>query len=391
MTDKTSYIIAARRTALGRPGGLHRSRRLTDLAAPVVGAVISDAQLNPQDVGAIFVGNATEGGNPARVISLGAGLPDSCAALSLDRQCASGLDAIVSGIRAVEAGDAEVIVAGGAESLSTAPWRIAKPRSLYQLPRFMRFEPGDEGHLEVQSLHEPGERLATSGGISRKEQDDFSWSSYTMAVAAREANRFVGEIVPLRGNAEEMRDQSSIDTSLEDIADVTPFLPPDGTLTPGNTSSMHDGAAFVAAVSDTAWEAMGSPPALRLVSSVALGVTAGEEAQAPMAAAQRLFSRPGCPSISDIGAVELSESSAAQAIAFSRTLTLADGKLNADGGAVARGHPFGAAGAVLVVRLFTRMLRNANGTGPRYGLAALGTLGGLGCAALFEAVTRDVH
>ncbi len=386
MTDKTSYIIAARRTALGRPGGLHRSRRLTDLAAPVVGAVITDAQLTSQDVGAIFVGNATEGGNPARVISLGAGLPDSCAALSLDRQCASGLDAIVAGLRAIEAGDADVIVAGGAESLSTAPWRIAKPRSIYQLPRFMRIEPGDEGNLESSSLHEPGERLAASDGISRKEQDDFAWSSYTKATAAREANRFVGEIVPLRGNAEEMRDQSAIDTSLEDIADVTPFLPPDGTLTPGNTSAMHDGAAFVAGVSGTTWEAMGSPPAVRLISSVAIGVTGGAEAQAPIAAVKRLLGRPGCPSIGDIGAVEISESSAAQAIAFSRALSLADGQLNADGGAVARGHPFGAAGAVLVVRLFSRLLRNANGIGPRYGLAALGTLGGLGCAALFEAV-----
>ncbi|MEL7048613.1 MAG: acetyl-CoA C-acyltransferase, partial [Pseudomonadota bacterium] len=128
MSQSSAYIIAARRTALGRVGGLHRHRRVEDLAAPVVGQVLDDAGLTSSDVEELIIGNASQGGNPARLIALASGLPLSTSALTLDRQCASGLDAILTGAAAVERGDATVVVAGGAESLSTAPWRIAKPR-----------------------------------------------------------------------------------------------------------------------------------------------------------------------------------------------------------------------------------------------------------------------
>src|SRR5689334_5812316 len=137
MSLAPAYIIAARRTALGRIGGLHRNRRIAELAAPVVVAALKDAGLGPERVDELIAGNTSEGGNPARLIALSAGLPETAAAHSVDRQCASGLDAILGAIRSVGVGDADVIVAGGAEAISTAPWRIAKPKSLYQLPHFM--------------------------------------------------------------------------------------------------------------------------------------------------------------------------------------------------------------------------------------------------------------
>src|SRR6476659_2970752 len=132
-----AYIVAARRTALGRPGGLHRSRRLESLTAPVVQAALQDAKLEAAAVEEIIFGNTTAGGNPARIVGLAAGLGDSVSALTVDRQCASGLDAILLGMRAVALGEARVVVAGGAESLSTAPWLVARPKSLFQTPRFL--------------------------------------------------------------------------------------------------------------------------------------------------------------------------------------------------------------------------------------------------------------
>ena len=141
MSKTSAYIIAARRTALGRIGGLHRNRRIAELAAPVVRAALEDCGLAPERVDELIAGNATEGGNPARLIALAAGLSDTAAAATIDRQCASGLDAILAAIRAIGAGEADVIVAGGGEAISTAPWRIAKPKSLYQLPHFMALEP----------------------------------------------------------------------------------------------------------------------------------------------------------------------------------------------------------------------------------------------------------
>src|SRR3990172_4836282 len=139
MPPVPAYIIAARRTAIGRIGGLHKSRRIEDLCAPVVAAALQDSGLEPEQIEELIVGNATQGGNPARVIALAAGLPETVSASTIDRQCGSGLDAILSSIRRVAMGDAEAIIAGGAETISTAPWRISKPRSLYQLPHFMSF------------------------------------------------------------------------------------------------------------------------------------------------------------------------------------------------------------------------------------------------------------
>jgi acetyl-CoA C-acetyltransferase len=386
MSQSSAYIIAARRTALGRIGGLHRHRRIDALAAPVVRAVIEDGRLNPERVDELILGNASEGGNPARLVALAAGLPETAAASTIDRQCASGLDAILAAIRAIGAGEADVIVAGGAESLSTAPWRIAKPRSLYQTPRFVPLEQAPEDEPEEPQSFAAAERLSRRLGITRADQDAYALRSHLKAGMARGERRFVGEIVPLKANPEEARDESAVEPDLEDLARLSPFAPPDGLLTPGNTSALHDGAAFVAVVSEKVWAELGKPRALRLVASAAQGVSAEDEAGAPIAAARKLYARLNGINRADIRLVETSETSAAQAIALARSLEIEDQMLNPDGGAIARGHPFGAAGAVLVARLFTRMARARTAEAPALGVAAVGAAGGLGVAALFEAV-----
>lgn len=385
----SSYIVSARRTALGRVGGLHKNRRLESLAAPVVLAALEDAGISSGRVEEIIVGNAMQGGNPARLIALASGLPETVAAVSVDRQCASGLDAILNASRVVGAGEADIVVAGGAESVSTAPWRIAKPSNLYQTPHFMAVEPVTSDISDTSDapqVFEASEHLSVRFGIDRQQQDSWAALSFAKAEMARKERRFVGEIVPLRSAPQEARDQETVaDATIDELEAMSPFKQPAGTLTPGNTSSMHDGAAFVVVVSQSVWEELGKPPALRLVAGVSQGVTPDNEAGAPFEAVKKLYERVPAFNPKDIGIVELGETSAAQAIAFCSTLGIDDDLVNPDGGEVVRGHPFAASGAVLVVRLFTRMARLPDNERSRqHGLAALGAIGGIGVAALFE-------
>lgn len=384
MPFKTVYIVAARRSAIGRIGGTHRRRRLPDLAAPVVSAALADAAIAASEVDEILLGNATEGSNPARLVALASGLPEQTSAMTIDRQCASGLEAVLAAVRAIALGERSVIVAGGAESLSTAPWRIARPRSPYQLPQFIGTGP-DSGHTDSDvAQFEASDRLAQKIGIGRPAQDQWALASFRKAATAREAGRFLSEIVPIRTNAEEMRDESAIDADIEEIESQPAFNPPDGTATAGNTSALHDGAAFCVAVAQPVWDRLGRPPALRLVASQATGVRSGDEASAPLIALEQLLKQTQGIGRADIGAIEMSERSAVEAIHLEKGLELADGVLNADGGAISRGHPLGAASAVALVRLYSRMLRTKDATPPRLGAVTLGALGGLGIAALFE-------
>lgn len=386
-----AYIVAARRSALGRIGGLHRNRRIDGLTAPVIEAVLADAGIAPDQIDEIILGNATEGGNPARLVSLAAGLPECVSAISIDRQCASGLDAILAAIRSVSLGGADIVIAGGGEALSTAPWRVARPRNPQQVPHFIHVGPNVSDGTSEAHPFAASEALARRLGITRAAQDAWAFASHQRAEAARDARQFVGEIVALRANAEEARDQSSTGPDVEEFSEAFPFLAGDGTLTPANTSALHDGAAFAIVASEAAWKGLGSPPAVRLVASVALGVSPAEEAMAPISATRRLLSRRAGLTMADIGAIEMSESSAAQALAFAEAFHIDAARINPHGGAVVRGHPLGAAGAVLVARLFSALIRGDaardNGSGgPSLGLATLGALGGIGVAALFERV-----
>ncbi len=288
MPSQSAYIIAARRTAIGRIGGLHRNRRIEELCAPLVGVALQDSGLEPGQVDELIVGNATQGGNPARLIALAAGLPEAAPAATIDRQCGSGLDAILAAVRAVSLGDAQAIVAGGAEAISMAPWRVAKPRNLQQLPRFLSYEPGSGEEREGPAHIESAEALAIKHGIGRAEQDAYALRSYLKAEQAREHKRFVGEIAPLRANPDEARDQSSVAPDFKDLAQLAPYMPPDGTLTPGNTASLHDGAAVAVVVSKNMWTSLGKPRGLRLLAHAARGTAPDDEAAAPIEAMQKL-------------------------------------------------------------------------------------------------------
>ncbi len=305
MPPVPAYIIAARRTAVGRIGGLHKTRRIEELCAPLIGAALQDSGLSPEQIDEVIVGNASQGGNPARLIALAAGLPESVSATTIDRQCGSGLDAILSAIRRVALGDADAIVAGGAETVSTAPWRISKPKSLYQLPHFMSFEPGTADEQDATPLIESSEALSSQLGISRAQQDAYALRTYLKAEAARSSKRFVGEIVPLRANAEEARDQSAVEPDYKDLAQLAPYLAPDGTLTPGNTSAMHDGGAIVVVVSERLWTTLGKPRAMRLLAQAARGVAPDAEASAPLEAMKKLKERMNGYKPADIGVVEI--------------------------------------------------------------------------------------
>jgi len=386
MSQRDAYIIAARRTALGRVGGLHSRRRIEDLAAPVISTALGDCRINPAIVDGLILGNATEVTNTARLVALASGLPEAANATTMDRQCASGLDAIVMACRLIMAGDAEVLVAGGAEALSTAPWRVARPKHLHQLPRFLGYEPLTSDATDEPQLFEASERLARDLKLPRDALDAVALRSHAAALAAREARRFIGEIVPMKQTPDETRDEQVRDVTIEDLASHAPFSG-SGPLTAGNTSPQADGAAVVIVVSPRLWAELGQPKALRFVRAASLGVVSDQEATAAIAATERLKRMENGIDIGALASIETSETSSAQLLAFARRFDIDVNAINRSGGAIARGHPLAASGAVLAVRLFTDLVQSplAGITGGARGLATLSAVGGLGTAAVFEA------
>lgn len=385
MAVGNAYIIAARRSAIGRLGGLHRSRRLEDLAGPVLLQALDDAGIEPARIKMLILGNTTAGNNPARVISLLSGLPDNCTALTIDRHSASGLEAIDLAASRVASGGVDVAVAGGAESLSTAPWRLAKPRTLFHLPRFMGLAQADNGDSGEQSAIEAAEVLAARLRIPRTIQDEYAITSHIRATLARDARRLVREIVPLKAKPEEARDELVDEPDIDDMESYPPILG-EGTVTAGNTSLAADGAAFVVIVSEEIYRKLGKPPALIVDGTASTGVAPQMDLEAPIIAARLLADARGGSSFEKLRAVELAETSAVQAIAFKAALGLADEVLNPDGGQIARGHPAGAASAVLVARLFTRLARDGTAAPGDQGVAVTGASGGQSLAVQFRRV-----
>ena len=383
-----AYIVASRRSALGRLGGLHRSRRLGDLAGPVVAATLQDAKVKPSDVDVLIAGNTSEGGNPARLIALAAGLPDRVAAFTVDRQDASGLDAILLAIREIEAGAAEVAVAGGADAMSTAPWRLARPRLASGTPHVVAPETMALASRASPDLLLEVEAWARTHALTRAKLDAFAVETHTRLDAAYSARLMKSEIVPMKANADEARDESATGPSIDDFEDADPLIEPNGALTPLTTASLHDGASFAVIVSERVWKALGSPQALCRIASTSLGLSPNHASAAAMSVTAALLkslkpeARPQAPLF------ELNESSAAEAILFAKELSIAADRFNIRGGALARGHAPAASGAILVTRLFSELIRFGLADAPSHGIASIGASGGQGVAALFEHIAE---
>jgi acetyl-CoA C-acetyltransferase len=331
----------------------------------------------------VILGNAVGGGgNPARLAALTAGLPDSVPGFSIDRQCTSGLDAIVIGASMIESGAAEAVIAGGTESASTAPWRVAKPANLYaDLPRFYAqaaFAPSDEGD---PGMIEAAENVARECSISRDRQDEFALLSHRRAVEAAAAGIAAPEIVALGASDRDEGPRPSLSPAL--LARMPPLLGAGRTVTAGNSCQINDGAALTLIVSDELHRRLGSPPGLVFAGAASAGIAPRILGLASIPAARKLLAQTKT-SLPDIAALELNEAFAAQVLATADQLEIGLDRLNILGGALAYGHPYGASGALLVARLFTRMIR-LDDESAGMGLAMIAGAGGVGVATLFRA------
>ena len=396
---REAWIVAAVRTPIGRRDGALRGVRPDDLAALVVGEVVERSGIDPASIDDVVLGNANGAGednrNVARMAALLAGLPVEVAGQTINRLCGSGLQAINSAAHAIMAGDGEVMVAGGVESMSRAPivelqpdpdhpageperagtalgWRFVNPRM-------------DEAY-PVVSLGETAEIVAERWGITRAEQDAFAAESQARAAAAISAGRFDEQIVPVPVSGPDGRtivvsrdEHPRPGTTTEVLAGLEPVFREGGTVTAGNASGINDGAAALLVVEAERARALGLRPMARIVSTAVAGVHPSVMGIGPVPATRTALARAGL-GIDDLDLVELNEAFASQSIACLRELTLDPARVNVNGGAIALGHPLGMSGA----RLMTMLVHELAAREARYGLATMCIGVGQGIATVVE-------
>jgi 3-oxoadipyl-CoA thiolase len=395
-----AYLVGGVRTAVGRYGGALAGVRPDDLAALVVGEAVRRAGVDGSALDDVMLGAANQAGednrNVARMAALLAGLPDTVPGVTVNRLCASGLSAVTLAGQAIRAGDADLIVAGGVESMTRAPWVQAKPARPWAKPgpqfdtsigwRFTnpRFLERDKA---TYSMPETAEEVARLDGISREDADAFALESHRRAAAATDAGRFADEIVPVTTSAGEVTEDESIrrDTDAAALAALRPVVAGGTVVTAGNSSPLNDGASALLVASGDAVQRFGLRPRARIVASASAGVAPEVMGLGPVPATNRALERAGLE-LGDIGSIELNEAFAAQAIACLRRLGLDDdsgrARVNADGGAIALGHALGSSGARILVTLLGRMEREQS----RYGLATMCVGVGQGAALIVEAL-----
>ncbi|MGN6378839.1 MAG: thiolase family protein [Gaiellales bacterium] len=385
-----AVVLSAVRTAVGRYGGGLAETRPDDLAAAAVRAAVERAGVEPGDVEDVFLGCANQAGEDnrdvARMAVLLAGMPQSVAGVTVNRLCASGLSAVVAACHAVAAGDGDLFVAGGVESMSRAPLAMLKPerafqrghRTVYDTTLGWRFpNPRMEAMFPLESMGETGENVAEQYGVSREDQDAFALRSQQRWAAADSAGRFADELIEV---AELARDEHPRpDTSLERLGELRPAFRSGGSVTAGNSSGMNDGAAALVIASEERARTLGAEPLGTFVGSAVAGVDPRVMGIGPIPAVRKLLQRTGV-GVEDIDLVELNEAFASQSVAVIRELGLDPDRVNVNGGAIAIGHPLGMSGARLVVSLLHE-LRRRQGT---YGVATLCVGVGQGQAALFR-------
>ena len=378
------------RTPIGRYGGALAGVRPDDLAATVIAEAVRRASVPADQIEDVYFGAANQAGednrNVARMAVLLAGLPESVAGVSLNRLCASGLAAVVSACHAVVAGDGDLFVAGGVESMSRAPFVFGKPEHAY--PRGnqtvwdttlgWRFpNPRLEEQFPLESMGETGENVAERWQVSREDQDAFALRSQQRWAAAAEAGRFDDELVGVNGV--ERDEHPRPDTNAEKLAALKPAFRTSGTVTAGNSSGINDGAAALVIASDEKARELGIEPLGEFVGNAVAGVDPRVMGIGPIPAVRKLLGRTGI-GVEQLDLVELNEAFASQSLVVIRELGLDEEKVNVNGGAIALGHPLGMSGARLVVSLLHE-LRRRSGT---YGLATLCVGVGQGQAALFK-------
>ena len=381
-----AVVISAVRTPVGRYGGALAGVRADDLAAIAVRAAVERAGVEPGEIEDVYLGCANQAGednrNVARMAALLAGLPESVAGVTVNRLCASGLSAVVGACHAIAAGDGDLFVAGGVESMSRAPLVTAKPdaafprgdRTLYDTTLGWRFpNPALAERFPLESMGETGENVAERWGVTRADQDAFALRSQRRWAAAD----LSAELVPV-GDLD--RDEHPRpDTNAEKLAALKPAFRDGGTVTAGNSSGVNDGAAALVVASEEKARALGVEPLGSFVASAVAGVDPSVMGIGPVPAMRKLLERAGIR-VADLDLVELNEAFASQSLAVVRELGLDEEKVNVNGGAIAIGHPLGMSGARLVVTLLHELRRR----GGRYGVATMCVGVGQGQAALFE-------
>jgi 3-oxoadipyl-CoA thiolase len=393
-------IVDAVRTPIGRYGGVLSTVRPDDLAAHAIEAAVARTRLPVEQVDDVLFGCTNAAGednrNVARMALLLAGLPVEVPGVTVNRLCASGLEAVAQAARAIRGGEADLALAGGVESMSRSPFVMLKPER--SLPRGnmelvdttigWRFvNPRMEERYSTESMGATAENVAERYGVSRADQDAFALESHRRAVEATETGRFDAEIVtvdapqpkgpPVTVHSDE---GPRTDTDLERLAKLRPVFRAGGTVTAGNSSQINDGAACVTLASEARAAELGLEPLARVVSTGVAGVDPAFMGVGPVPASRKALERAGL-SIDDIDLVELNEAFAAQVLASARELGIPHEKLNVNGGAIAIGHPLGCTGARLVTTLVHELRRR----GARYGLATMCIGVGQGMAMVVEA------
>jgi len=401
MTD--AVIVAAKRTAVGKLGGALRDVQPEDLAVPVVERLLSELHLDGAEIDEIIFGHAKQSSdqpNIARLIGLKAGLPVELPAYTVHRQCGSGLQAIVNAAQQIRLGESDCIIAGGVESMSTAPFYIRNIRFGVGSGNQLILDPNTESQPRSQPAETYGEltmgmtaeNLAERYGISREEQDAFALGSQLKALRAIAEGLFRDEIVPVavpRRKQEPLifdTDENPRQTSMEALSKLPPVFKPGGTGTAGNSSSRNDGASALVLMSGAKAEQLGLKPLARIVSYAAAGVSPDIMGIGPVPATREALRRAGL-ALDDIGLVELNEAFAAQSLAVIRELGLNPDIVNVNGGAIALGHAIGNSGARIMVTLVHEMLRR----GTLFGMATLCVAGGMGMSVIIQNLQAKPH
>jgi 3-oxoadipyl-CoA thiolase len=381
-----AVILSGVRTPVGRRNGSLAGQRPDDLAALVIAEAVARAGVPANQIEDVYFGAANQAGednrNVARMAVLLAGLPESVAGVTMNRLCASGLSAVVAACHAVAAGDGDLFVAGGVESMSRAPLVHARPEygdeTEYDTQLGWRFpNPRMAKMFPLESMGETGENVAERWGVTREDQDAFALRSQQRWAAAAAAGRFDDELVAADGVVRDEHPRP--DTDAEKLAALKPAFREGGTVTAGNASGINDGAAALVVASEDKARELGVEPLGRFVASAVAGVDPRVMGIGPIPAVRKLLARTGVD-VAEIDLIELNEAFASQSLAVIRELGLDEERVNVNGGAIALGHPLGMSGARLVVSLLHE-LRRRNG---RYGIATLCVGVGQGQAALFE-------